>query len=82
MSKYNWNYPTTMWVGENRIADLGSACKQLNIKSPLLVTDSGLAKTQMVLNILEKLKNEGFKVSIFSKLVTLQAQMLKKELNI
>ena len=69
MSKYNWNYPTTMWVGENRITDLGSACKQLNIKSPLLVTDSGLAKTQMVLNILEKLKNEGFKVSIFSKVV-------------
>ena len=69
MSKYNWNYPTTMWVGENRIGDLGSACKQLNIKSPLLVTDSGLAKTQMVLNILEKLKNEGFKVSIFSKVV-------------
>ena len=69
MGKYNWNYPTTMWVGENRIADLGSACKQLNIKCPLLVTDSGLAKTQMVLNILEKLKNEGFKVSIFSKVV-------------
>ena len=69
MSKYNWNYPTTMWVGENRIADLGSACKQLIIKSRLLVTDSGLAKTQMVLNILEKLKNEGFKVSIFSKVV-------------
>ncbi len=58
-----------MWVGENRIADLGSACKQLNIKNPLLVTDSGLAKTQMVLNILEKLKNEGFKISIFSKVV-------------
>ena len=69
MSKYNWNYPTTMWVGENRIADLGSACKQLNIKSPLLVTDGGLAKTQMVLNILEKLKGDGFKVSIFSNVV-------------
>ncbi len=61
MNNYNWNYPTTMWVGENRITDLGNACKQLNIKSPLLVTDGGLAKTQMVLNILEKLKNEGFK---------------------
>ena len=69
MSKYNWNYPTTIWVGENRIDDLGNACNQLNIKSPLLVTDGGLAKTQMVLNILEKLKNEGFKVSIFSKVV-------------
>ena len=58
-----------MWVGENRITDLGNACKQLNIKSPLLVTDGGLAKTKMVLNILEKLKSEGFKVSIFSNVV-------------
>ena len=69
MNNYNWNYPTTMWVGENRIADLGNACKQLNIKNPLLVTDGGLAKTNMVLNILEKLKSEGFKVSIFSNVV-------------
>ncbi len=69
MNNYNWNYPTTMWVGENRITDLGKACKQLNIKSPLLVTDGGLAKTQMVLNILEKLKNDGFKVNIFSNVV-------------
>ena len=22
MKKFNWNYPTTMWVGENRIKDL------------------------------------------------------------
>ena len=69
MKNYNWNYPTTIWVAENRIIDLGNACKQLNIKSPLLVTDGGLAKTQMVLNILEKLKGDGFKVSIFSNVV-------------
>jgi len=69
MNNYNWNYPTTMWVGENRITDLGNACKQLNIKSPLLVTDNGLVKTQMFLKVLEKLKNEGFKVSIFSNVV-------------
>ena len=69
MNNYNWNYPTTMWVGENRITDLGNACKQLNIKNPLLVTDGGLVKTQMVLSILEKLKNEGFKVNIFSNVV-------------
>ena len=43
MSKFNWNYPTTMWVGENSIKDIGLACKTLNIKKPLLVTDSGLA---------------------------------------
>ena len=38
MSKSNWNYPTTMWVGENRIKDLNLACKVLEIKKPLLVT--------------------------------------------
>ena len=32
MQKYNWNYPTTMWVGQDRIKDLGEACKNLNIK--------------------------------------------------
>ena len=43
MKKFNWNYPTTMWVGENRIRDISLACKKLNIKKPLLVTDNNLA---------------------------------------
>ena len=57
MINFNWNYPTTIWVGEDRINDLGKACKQLNIKKPLLVTDGGLAKTKMVSNILNQLKS-------------------------
>ena len=32
MKKFNWNYPTTMWVGENRIKDINLACKKLNIE--------------------------------------------------
>ena len=48
MQNYNWNYPTTMWVGEKRIKDLGYACKNLNIKKPLLVTDKGLAKSKII----------------------------------
>ena len=48
MKNYNWNYPTTMWVGENRIKDLSLACKTLNIKNPLLVTDSSLASSKIV----------------------------------
>ena len=34
MEKFNWNYPTSMWVGENRIKDLSIACKNLNVKKP------------------------------------------------
>ena len=55
--KSNWNYPTTMWVGENRVKDLGLACKTLNINRPLLVTDNGLAKTNIVIDILKNKEN-------------------------
>ena len=66
MSKFNWNYPTTMWVGENRIKDIGLACKTLNIKKPLLVTDSGLANSEIVKKTLEKINNENIITEIYS----------------
>ena len=66
MEKYNWNYPTTMWVGENRIKDLSLACKNLNISKPLLVTDNNLSKSNIVKNILSKLKSDNFLVESFS----------------
>ena len=58
MQKYNWNYPTAMWVGENRINDIAQACKNLNISKPLFVTDKGLAETDIVKTIsILKIKN-------------------------
>ena len=69
MSKLNWNYPTNMWVGENRINDLSIACKDLNIKKPLLVTDSGLVKADITLKVLDLLKKDNISVSIFSNVV-------------
>ena len=69
MNNFNWNYPTTMWGGQNRINDLYLACNQLSIKKPLLVTDGGLAKTQMVLNILKKLKKNNIIVNLFSNVI-------------
>ena len=69
MQKFNWNYPTTMWVGENRIKDLSSACKTLNIKKPLLVTDSGLAQSNIVKNALSNLKEDGITVELYSNVV-------------
>ena len=67
--KSNWNYPTTMWVGENRIKDLGIACKILNINNPLLVTDMGLAKSNIIVDVLKNLKEEGFIVNLYSNVV-------------
>ena len=69
MQNYNWNYPTTMWVGENRIKDLGSACKKLNINKPLLVTDNGLAKGKIIEDAIALLKKENLAVEVFSNVV-------------
>ena len=69
MQKYNWNYPTTMWVGENRVNDIAQACKNLNILKPLFVTDKGLAETDIVKKTISILKNKKINVELFSNVV-------------
>jgi len=69
MQKTNWNYPTTMWVGQDRIKDLNVACKNLNIKKPLLVTDKGLAGSDIIQNSLSNLKQNSFEVILYSNVV-------------
>ena len=64
--KSNWNYPTTVWVGENRIDDLSLACKTLKINNPFFVTDKDLIGLPIVKNVLLQLKKSFEKSSIFS----------------
>jgi len=66
MTNYNWNYPTTLWVGENRIKDLPSACSNLNIKNPLFVTDKDLINLQFVKDIIFNLNKNFSKLATFS----------------
>ena len=49
--KANWNYPTTVWAGPGRIAELPAACVKLGIERPLLVTDQGLRDAPMMRNV-------------------------------
>ena len=64
--KSNWNYPTTVLVGENRINDLPLACKNLRINKPLFVTDKDLISLSMTKNVILNLKKNFQKLSIFS----------------
>jgi len=64
--KSNWNYPTTVWIGENRIKDLYQACVQLLIKKPLFVTDKDLANLGMVKKIIKDLSDNFKNIKIFS----------------
>ncbi len=62
----NWNYPTTMWVGENRIKNLPQACKNLEINNPLFVTDKDLVNLPMVKYVILEVKKNFNNLSVFS----------------
>jgi len=64
--KSNWNYPTTVWVGENRVSDLSEACKNLNIKKPMFVTDKDLINLDFVKNIISLNSKKFDEFSVFS----------------
>src|SRR3984885_12241845 len=55
----NWNYPTTIWAGPGRIAELADACARTGMKRPLIVTDGGLIGAPMIRNALAALKNSA-----------------------
>jgi|TARA_B100002052_G_scaffold54110_1_gene47265 alcohol dehydrogenase class IV len=64
--KTNWNYPTSLWVGENRVKDLTLACQNLKIKKPLFVTDKDLINLPIVINIISELENNFNQINVFS----------------
>ena len=63
MMSMNWNYPTTIWFGDKRINEIQKACESLNIHKPLIVTDPGILKTNIIKKINTSLTE---KANIFS----------------
>ena len=64
--KFNWNYPTTVWVGQERVRDLVEACINLNIKKPLFVTDKDLINLPFIIQIISEIKVKLKELNIFS----------------
>lgn len=62
----NWNYPTTIWFGNERINDLPKACEQLGISNPLFVTDKGLATLPIVTDSIAVLTQAGLPTALYS----------------
>ena len=62
----NWNYPTNVWFGIDRINDLAKACRQLGLKNPLFVTDEGLVKLDIVEQTLAILNVNNISHTVYS----------------
>ncbi len=63
----NWNYPTTVWFGHERVSDIANACKQLGMKTPLIVTDEALVKLDIMNDLLQPLRDSNTSYIIYSK---------------
>lgn len=66
LTNTNWNFPTTIWFGAGRIHDLPLSCQKLGIKKPLLVTDNGLVKLDIVEKTQRILKQAGIDFTTYS----------------
>ena len=54
-----WSYPTNILFGENRVKEIQKVCNELNISNPLIVTDPGILKTNIIEKIQSSLTNKA-----------------------
>ena len=62
-----WFYPTEVRFGVGRISEIGEACTALNIDRPLIVTDVGLAGSEMIKEIIDLIKASSPEAGLFSQ---------------
>lgn len=62
----NWNFPTPIRFGAGRIAELPDACRELGMTRPLLITDAGLAASNIVRRSIEYCEEAGLPCGLYS----------------
>jgi alcohol dehydrogenase class IV len=61
-----WNFPTRVITGAGRIAELPDACRAYGLTRPLLVTDRGLAGTDLIAGVVRRVRDARIPISVFS----------------
>ncbi len=61
----NWNYPTNIRVGAGRYKELADLCRIMGIKSPMIVTDPGLAEMPMLGKVTSQIRVSGLNCGCF-----------------
>jgi alcohol dehydrogenase class IV len=61
-----WNFPTRVITGAGRIAELPEACRAHGITRPLLVTDKGLAASDLIAGVVGRVRDAGIPIGVFS----------------
>jgi len=62
----NWNYPTAIRVGSDRLSEIGDCCLSLNMGNPLLITDPGIKDFPFIKEAVDSCKASGLDCDVFS----------------
>ena len=62
----NWNYPTAIRVGPDRLSEIGDCCLSLNLQNPLLITDPGIKDFPFINAAVDSCKASGLNCGVFS----------------
>ena len=62
----DWHFPTRIYFGPGRLAELTAVCRSAEMKRPLLVTDSTLAEHPAVRRALRDNNESGLPTGLFS----------------
>jgi alcohol dehydrogenase class IV len=66
--RYNYNFPTSIRFGKGVIDELASHLKEMGFTRPLIVSDPGLTKLEVFINVIEQLKKADLRPEIFSEI--------------
>lgn len=61
----NWSFPTVVTFGVGSIRQVPDACRDEGINQPLLVTDSGLAKSDIATRLIQTNQQTGLETGLF-----------------
>ncbi len=62
----NWNYPTQIYFGVDRIKDIGTICQSINISKALIVTDSFLTELDFFTTLQSELAAKDINTALFT----------------
>jgi len=65
---YQYNFPTTIRFGAGSSRELGDYLLKMNLKKPLIATDSVVASLPFFKQIVEDLKRKGLSVEVFHEI--------------
>ncbi|GAA6199319.1 iron-containing alcohol dehydrogenase [Aquicoccus sp. SU-CL01552] len=62
----NWSFPTLVWFGAGRLADLPAGLDEIGGRAPLIITDRGLAVSDIVVQAKAAFESIGITPGLFS----------------